>query len=85
MDPKNQLDGLDRFLSATYGSGTNLIGLLASLGFDSAQLASLQQHHLSPISSGLVDAIHDRLTGGGGARHLVSPACEALRPGWRAA
>ncbi len=62
MDPKIQLDGLDRFLSAIYENGTNLIGLLASLGFDSAQLASLQQHHLPAISSGLIDAIHGRLT-----------------------
>lgn len=62
MDPKNQLGGLDQFLSAIYGSGTNLMGLLASLGFDPSQLASLRERHLPAICSGLVNSIHDRLT-----------------------
>ncbi len=62
MDLQTQLTGLDQFLSTIYGGGTNLVSLLASLGFEAAQRKSLQENHASPIAAGLVEAIHRRLT-----------------------
>ncbi len=62
MDLQTQLSGLDQFLASVYGGGTNLLGLLASLGFDPGQLKSLQERHLPPIAAGVVDAIHAKLT-----------------------
>lgn len=63
MDLQAQLTGLDQFLSAIYGSGTTLERLLSSLGFDPQQMKSLRERHLPAIAAGLVEAIHDRLTG----------------------
>ncbi len=62
MDFATQLAGLDQFLAAVFGAGTTIEGLLGSLGFDSAQLAALREHHLPAIASQFVDAIHGRLT-----------------------
>ncbi len=62
MDLQNQLAGLDQFLSAIYGSGASLGSVLGSLGFDAAQLKSLQERHLASIASGFIEAIHERLT-----------------------
>ncbi len=62
MDLQTQFTGLDQFLSAIYGSGTSLQSLLASLGFEAAQIKSLQERHLPAIAGGLVEAIHKRLT-----------------------
>jgi hypothetical protein len=62
MDLQTQLTSIDRFLSAIYGSGTSLEGLLGSLGFDPAQVKSLHDRHLPAIAAGLVEAVHARLT-----------------------
>ncbi len=61
MDPQTQLAGLEMFLSAIYGSGTSLAGLLATLGFDTSQLRSLQERHLPAIAAGMIEAVRDRL------------------------
>jgi len=62
MDIKTQLAGADHFLAAIYGSGTTLESLLASLGFDAAQVKSLRDRHLPAIAAGLVEAVRARLT-----------------------
>lgn len=62
MDVQTQLSGLDRFLAAVYGTGTSLTSLLASLGFDPAQMRSLQDRHLPAIAAGLVEAVRLKLT-----------------------
>ena len=62
MDNQIRLAGLDQFLSTIYGGGTSLETLLASLGFDPAQVKSLHDRHLPALAAGLVDAVRARLT-----------------------
>lgn len=62
MDQQTQLDGLNKFLSTIYESGTTLESLLDELGFDAAQRSSLTQRHLPAVASGLIEIIRARLT-----------------------
>ncbi len=62
MDFTTQLAGLNEFLAAAYGPGTNLESLLGSQGFDSSQLGALRERHLPAIAAGFLEVIHKRLT-----------------------
>lgn len=66
MDVKTQLSGLDELLGIIYGNGTRLHMLLCELGLEKDQIEQLQNGHLEPVVSRLLEVIHERLTSDAG-------------------
>jgi len=66
MDVKSRLSGLEKLLALIYGSDTHLSTLLCDLGFDTAQVAQLQNGHLESVVEQFLEVIHKRLTSDSG-------------------
>jgi len=66
MDVKTQLSGLDELLAVIYGSDTHLDTLLRELGFETSQVAQLQNGHLETVVAQFLEVIHKRLTSDSG-------------------
>jgi Sigma-70, region 4 len=73
MALKTQVEGLNEFLTAVYGTQTRLSLLLADLGFNPQQVRRLHNEHLEHIVASFVKIIRDRMLAyvGGERMYLV--------------
>ena len=61
MSLKNQVFGLNRFLTMIYGRDTRLSLLLANLGFDLEQIEFLRSQYLEPVATDFLTVIKERI------------------------
>ncbi|HEY6072555.1 MAG TPA: hypothetical protein VIV15_03970 [Anaerolineales bacterium] len=66
MDFAIMYKGLNELLAAIYGPGTQLDTLLHELGFEQAQVAHLHGSALEAVVAGVLESLHERLTGAAG-------------------
>ncbi|MBI4339229.1 MAG: hypothetical protein HY680_04680 [Chloroflexi bacterium] len=75
MNIKQQLAGLNEFLTAIYGTDTRLSSLLTSLGFRFEQVELIRNQHLEHVVASFLESLQERMaTGQDGERlhHVVS-------------
>jgi transcriptional regulator with XRE-family HTH domain len=64
MNVKQQVNGLNEFLTAVYGTETRLSILLTSGGFSSQQVEAIRNEQLGPIVTGFLDSFKERMLAG---------------------
>jgi hypothetical protein len=64
MSVKQQVNGLNEFLTAVYGTETRLSSLLASLGFDSVQVEIIRGKYLEPTVTSFLSSLRERMAAG---------------------
>ncbi len=64
MNVKQQINGLNEFLTAVYGTETRLSTLLADLGFDDAQVEVVRNQHLESTVASFLGALRQRTVAG---------------------
>lgn len=61
MNFKTQVIGLNKFLTAIYGTETRISTLLTNFGFEKQQIELLRDRHLEPIVENIILVIKERL------------------------
>jgi hypothetical protein len=64
MNVKQQVNSLNEFLTAVYGTETRLSTLLTSLGFNSQQVELIRNQYLEPTITSFLESLRKRMVAG---------------------